>query len=149
MYHLTPILVKKLQIDLTFARELPYRDKNVYFLNPNKRGYRGPEIYAELALKRTEQGSIIIADFTPGVVLEYFTMIKKVRPDVRVIYTSDAGVAPDDDLFPYVDKNIVDHSIYLANNKETLYNIANVLKKYSLVEAKPIWKLLPKKNPLD
>lgn len=150
MYNLTPMLVRKFNIDLIFGRSLPYRDNNVYFLNPNKHGYRGPELYAELALKRTEPDkSIIIADFTPGVVLEYFTRIKKVRPDVKVIYTSDAGTPPDDDLFPYVDKNIADHSIYLANNRDSYYNIVNVLKKYDLVEAKPIWKLQPKKNPLD
>ena len=79
MYTLTPRLAKRFNIDLIHGRSLTHRDNNDYFLNPNKRGYRGPSDYAETILQRAEQsGAIVIADFTPCAVLMYFNQVRGV-----------------------------------------------------------------------
>ncbi len=150
MYNIVPWLSKNLNFRLIYCRSLPFRDDTAYFLNPSKRGYLGPALYADSALSRAKKpGSIIIADFTPGAVLEYFTRIKRLRPDVKVVYTSDAGVAPDYDLLAFVEKNIDGQSIYLADLAENCYNVESLLKDYTIMPREPIWEIRPKVYPVD
>jgi hypothetical protein len=145
MYTLTPRLVKRFNIDLIRGRGLTHRDNNDYFLNPNKRGYRGPADYAEIILNRAEQsGAIVISDFTPCAVLTYFNQVKGVGPNVEVVYTTDAGTPPDYDLFDFVEKNIDKRPIYLTSLRPDSYNLTNVEKKYTFREWKPVWEIRPK-----
>lgn len=143
MYNIVPKLVERFDIDLIYGRPLPYRNNNLYFLNPNKRGYAGAEHYAKVALRRSKRWtSIIIADFTPGTVLEYFTRVMGLRSDVLVVYTTDVGKPPDYDLLPFVDKNIGRWTIYLADLMYN-YNVDNVLKKYNIKKSNPMWSIEP------
>ncbi len=145
MYTLTPRLAKRFNIDLIHGRSLTHRDNNDYFLNPNKRGYRGPSDYADIILKRAEQtGAIVIADFTPCAVLMYFNQVRGLGPNVEVVYTTDAGTAPDYDLFDFVEKNIDKRPIYLTDLRPDSYNLTNVEKKYTFREWKPVWEIRPK-----
>lgn len=145
MYAVTPTLVEKLNIDLIYGRTLPFRNTNTYFLNPNKRGYRGPALFAQMALEQADQSeSVIIADFTPGVILEYFNRIKGVKPAVKVVYTTDVGAPPDNDLLPFIEENIDKRKIYLADLRDNCYNLVNVQKKYTFLQREPIWEVQPK-----
>lgn len=145
MYSITPTLVEKINIDLICGRTLPYRNTNVYFLNPNKRGYRGPALFAQKTLELADQSeSVIIADFTPGVVLEYFNRIKGVTPAVKVVYTTDVGTPPDDDLLTFVEENIAKKTIYLADLRSNCYNLEKLEKKYTFLHREPIWEVQPK-----
>jgi hypothetical protein len=147
MYSITPALVEKFNIDLIYGRTLPFRNTNTYFLNPSKRGYQGPALFAQKALEWADQSeSVIIADFTPGAVLEYFNRIKGVRPAVKVVYTTDVGTPPDDDLLPFVEKNIAERTIYLADLRDNCYNLVNVKKKYTFLQREPIWEVQPKES---
>lgn len=150
MYTLTPRLAKMFDIDLIHGRSLTHRDNNNYFLNPNKRGYRGPADYADIILKRAEQsGGIVIADFTPCAVLMYYNQVMGVGPNVEVVYTTDAGTAPDYDLFDFVEKNIGKRPIYLTDLRPDSYNLTNVEKKYTFRQLESVWEIRPKELPAE
>jgi hypothetical protein len=70
----------------------------------------------------------------------------KFRSAVRVVYTSDAGTPPDYDLLPFVERNIGERFIYLADNRSNCYNLENLQKKYDVSSLRPIWKIEPKKD---
>ncbi len=144
VYNITPVLAKKMGIDLLHARELPYRDNEAYFLNPPKGGYYGPEKYALAVMEKLEPNAIIIADYTPAAVLEYYQKVLGARPDVKIVYVQDAckGVGYYD-LKPYVLENYRKGPIYIADKPQFgYYNVDNLTDEYHLVTLEPIYKIV-------
>lgn len=143
-YQLTPVMTKKLGIDLLRARKLPYRDNEVYFLNPSKLAYYGPREYAQKTFEALEPEATIIADYTPAAVLEYYQKILGVRPDVKMHYVQEIAKAQDIyDLKPFVDENYEKGPIYLADLAgKGYYNIENLEKEYQIIPVKPIYKVI-------
>jgi len=148
MYQLTPVLVKRLGIELIHARPLPYRDKDWFFLWPSKAGYHGAERYAKEAFSVAEPKALIIADYTPAVVLDYYQQVLGMRPDVELVYLQDAiaGV-PDNDLKPYVDRRYGERPIYLGDLVRSYYyyNVTELEKEYVIEPVKPIYKVIKRK----
>jgi len=96
VYYLTPRILTARGINI--RRNLPYRDANLYYLWPNKRGYYGAQRFAEEALSRVGHNGILIADFTIAMPLCYLQLAGKYRPDVFVFlpeHMSRQGVCPE------------------------------------------------------
>lgn len=135
-------LSKKLNIDLVKARYLPYRDNNKFFLIPSKRHEFGPYFYANEVFRTAKLNSIIIADFTPKIVLDYFKIVKKYRPDIKLIFVDYPFSKLDVKI---VDENIDKFPIYLASIEfEKDYNLAELQKKYELIPDGPLYKITKK-----
>ena len=80
-----PALAKSAGIDLFHARSLPHRDNDSYFLFPPKCQDDGPRRYIEECFEQASPGAVLIADYTPGMVLTYASVVEGIRPDVEVI----------------------------------------------------------------
>ena len=59
----------------------------------NLREEVGPAIFAEQALNSSEDNSVILAQWSPAVILEYSQVVMGIRPDLRIINRSRIGVA--------------------------------------------------------
>ncbi len=150
-YQITPVLSKKMGIRLASARPLPYRNNEQFFLNPSKAGYDGPRQYALRVFGLLEPGAIIIADFTPAVVLEYYQRVLGMRPDVELKYVQNVGDPQDtNELKPYVDKVYGTRPVYLADfipeNMRFYYNVKKLQKEYELVSLDPIYKIIKRQK---
>lgn len=93
VYAAMPWAVRTAGVDLVYARSLPYRDNNRFFLNPNKRWEDGPRRYGEEALDGVPPGAVIFADYTPFMVLRYLQVVEHRRPDVLLGRPRSAGDA--------------------------------------------------------
>ncbi len=150
-YKITPPLSKKLGLTLAPTRPLPYRNNETYFLDPPKTGYTGPEEYAFRTFSLLKPDAIIIADFTPAAVLEYYQQIMGMRPDVKLVYLQKAGDPKDNnELKPFVDKFYGKRPIYLGDfipdNMRYYYNAGKLLTEYNLIALKPIYLVEKQKN---
>lgn len=133
-----------LKIDLVKTRTIPYRDNTEFFLNPSKRNERGAKKFAEEVFKIASPNSIIIADYTPGIVLEYYQIVENKRRDLIISKQADA---PFNKLsINYVDKNIEKRNIYILEKDELKedYNITELEKKYDIIPVGCIFKLKKK-----
>jgi 4-amino-4-deoxy-L-arabinose transferase-like glycosyltransferase len=150
-YQVTPWVSKRFGIRLAPARPLPYRNNEEFFLQPSKAFYYGPRQYAQRVFKIVEPNSILIADFTPAAVLEYYQRVLGVRPDVELVYVQNAGDPKDGyELKPYIDKKYGRKPIYLADfipdNMKYYYNMKKALSEYKLVPLKPVYKVVKAKE---
>ncbi len=139
LYYSIPKIADGFQRDFVGARTLPYRDNSRFFLLPDKHNEYGAKRYAEEAFAIVEPDSIIIADFTPIAVLRYFQNVLGVRKDVwlKLVDFEPLDVS-------FVDKYIMERSIYLADDLEPDYNISGLKVKYNLTSIGPILKITPK-----
>lgn len=135
-------LTEKLKIDLVKARYIPYRDNNKFFLVPGKRYEFGPYFYANEVFRTVEPNSIIIADFTPKIVLDYFRIIDKKGLNIKFIYVDYPFVKLNPSI---VDMNINKVSIYLASIEfEKDYALDELKKEYRWIIKGPLFQLLKK-----
>lgn len=138
-YNVIP-LSKKLNVNLVKARYIPYRDNNKYFLIPSKRKEFGPYLYAEEIFKTAKLNSIIVIDFTPKMVLDYFRIVKGYRPDIKLVFVDYPFSKLDIKL---VDENIDKYEIYLASIEfEKDYNLSELQKRYNLIPAGPLYRVV-------
>lgn len=146
LYSFSPYLAGKLGGNVLRIRTVPYRDNDIYFLNPNKRGYYGARRFAEDAFKTAEPQSVIISDFTPYTVLEYLQRVEKKRPDIKLvdILSGDKNIISE----KFIDAHFSSHSVYLVDIDDypELYKIGMLSKKYSFIKTGPLYKLMKKKG---
>lgn len=134
IYYVTPKILAKLDKAVINIRTLPYRDNLSFYFWPNKRNEHGAKKYAEEVLKSAKFNSIILADFTPGMVLKYLQELEGFRKDV-VIEDVDRFVFLNNTkgIIEYIDAHIKDHPIYLADS-QPYYEIASIQKKYNVIK---------------
>lgn len=145
LYSVAPYASKALGVDLLYARTIPYRDNESYFLNPNKRGYRGAARYAEEALNTASFNAIIIADFTPYTVLKYFQQIRGIRNDIRVINSADRR---ENAAQKVVLKNYGERDIYLAGVEKNYYRMGRLKEEYDFIPEGILYKVVRKPQNL-
>ncbi len=151
IYQVTPPISNKLGIRLLSARKLPYRNAAQFFLSPPKTGYYGPKIYAERALEAAAPNALIIADYTPAEVLEYYQRVMGLRPDIELVQVHVAAPKSDDyNLKPYVDKHYGERPIYLADlvKSKYYYNVEELEQDYDILPVSPIYKVVRKTTAL-
>ncbi len=95
VYAAAPGLVRAWRVEggpVAAMRRLPYRDSLRYFLVPWKQGYDEPERFARAALAQAAPDGVIVADFTPLMVLNYAQQVLGVEPGVEVAPTESDRV---------------------------------------------------------
>jgi hypothetical protein len=139
LYYSIPTVAKALDIDLVKARNLPYRENTLFFLVPDKHQEFGAQRFGREVFQILEPNSIIIADFTPLAVLQYFQEVQGLRKDVWLKLVDFKPLELD-----FVDRYIYNRPVYLADDLEPDYNIAGLKTKYDLVPVGPIIKVEPR-----
>ena len=125
------------------------RDGFAYYVNPNKRGdqaaYRfGQEFYA-----RAPQDALIIAEWYTDTdeyfVLQYFSRVESLRPDIEVIgwpmenpFTFDADIA-----VALIDEQVSNRPVYLASLSDTFYSASALSKKYCIIPELNLYRVYP------
>jgi len=143
LYYSVPAVTKKFDLDLVQARTLPYRDNSRFFLVPDKHKEYGAERFGLEVFLILEPNSIIVCDFTPIAVLRYFQRVEGMRKDVWLKLVDFKPLE-----LEFVDRQIKNRHIYLADDLEGDYSIAALKSKYDLVPVGPIIKLKPKNQTL-
>jgi hypothetical protein len=138
-YYSIPTVVEALNIDLVKARSLPYRENTLFFLVPDKHQEFGAHRFGREVFQILEPNSIIIADFTPLAVLQYFQEVQGLRKDVWLKLVDFKPLEVD-----FVDRYIYNRPVYLADDFEPDYNIDGLKTKYDLVPVGPIIKVEPR-----
>ncbi len=147
LYNLTPPVAKALRIDLLHARSIAYRDNDSFFLNPSKRGYYGAARYAEEVLKVASPNCIILADYTPYVVLRYYQRVIGMRNDILILRTGEQHLrnTPESVVREYYSKR----DIYLADMEKSYYWIRPLVDKYDFVPVGILHKIERKQNKAE
>ena len=106
-------------VNLVSESTFPYRDANIYYLWPSKRGNLITYDFARNALSAMEPGAVILADFNIYEPLRYLQSVESVRPDVRVKSTNDFCYQPVEaiwqDLRHYIDDQLANcQPVYMA-----------------------------------
>lgn len=142
LYAALPSVTSAYGIDLVQAKTLPYRDNQSYFLNPNKRGYRGARRFAEEALHAVPPSAVIFADYTPATVLRYVQLIDRVRPDVTIRIAD--GVGGDRVRVTWVESGGSRRPIFVATMTADYYDFTGLTGEYDFVPMGPIFEVRPR-----
>ncbi len=148
-YRIMPGILKSTGIQLSFVRDLPYRDKFVYYLWPPKNKEYGATNYVEAAFTEAGPNSVIIADFNPGMALLYAQEVLDERRDVlikeeivdQIIYGKERPIMT---FKRMIDTYINKRSVYLADIYEPYYFTTELKKYYNLIPGKALIKVVPK-----
>ncbi|MFH0943596.1 MAG: DUF2723 domain-containing protein, partial [Planctomycetota bacterium] len=110
LYAGIPAVTERLGIDVTRARSLPHRSNAWYFLLPPKCLDDGPRRYLEECFEQAAPDAVLVADFTPGMLLTYASVVEGARPDVDVI-TIWEGV---ERHFQAIDESLGQRPVFVA-----------------------------------
>ncbi len=141
-YKFVPVVAEQRGINLGTKRTIPYRNDYIWFLQPWKAGYNGPEQFAKEALARVEKEAIIIADGTTVYPLWYVQEVKGAAPDVKII--SKHGSYRNPIAFPTMD-NIVElitgRAVYVISPIAG-YCPGFLLEQYEFEKKGVLWKVV-------
>lgn len=139
-YAAAPRLADTLGLNPTQARVLRHRDNNRYFLWPGKRHEAGPTAFAREVLSSVPPRSIVVADFTPCMVLRYYQRVLGWRQDVTLkLVETDVPLTVE-----YVDavhRQAPRREIFLVEASEPEYMSAPLRTRYRLAPAGSLLRL--------
>jgi hypothetical protein len=139
-YVITPMIVKRLDLDLVGARPCPNRDNDWYFLCPAKNGYDGTKRYAIAALTTVEPAAVIVADYSLWRPLLFMQRIEHVRPDVSVVFIEP--LLPGDRILAFLHEQMQIRPVYFATNAPAeYYGLDRVYRDFRLEERTPVFRL--------
>lgn len=149
VYRVMPNVCKSAGIHLNFVRDLPYRDKFVYYLWPPKNKEYGAINYVEHAFREAEPDAVIISDFNPGMALLYVQEVLGKRKDILLLENVIDGIVrqekePVKALRQIIDKYIGTRPVYLADIYEPYYFTTELKKYYNLVPGKALIRVVAK-----
>ncbi len=138
-YAATVAIARQFHLDLTGARQVPFRDTNAYFLAPWKQDETGPHHFAERALAGLDHGALLLADYTLFKPLLFVHAVGGVRPDVQVIET---GAVFAQGIAAYIATVPCDRAVYLASDSPPVYyQLDRVATAYRLVPAGGLFRV--------
>ncbi len=144
IYRLTPAILEHFAPGLIYARDLPGRPANLFFLWPPKRGYTGARWFAETALRLVPANAVLVADWTPYAPLRYLQDVEGIRQDVSIIMPD----APGDLCLRTLRESDGARALFLANADARYYPLSEIERYWQLVPEGPIYALLPRgENP--
>lgn len=141
IYIIAPIVAKKVQFKFPTRREVPYRNDYIWFLQPWRTGYHGPEQFADEVFNTLEDKAIICADGTTVYPLLYAQELKKRRRDIRIVSSHAKRKNPvqfDELTIPQL---LTETSIYVVSPAPG-YCPDYLLKRYDFVKAGSIYRVL-------
>jgi len=136
----SPRWSQKLYPTVKPVREVPYRDKYKYFLQPWQRGYRGAERFAREVLQVLEENALIYADGTTVYPLLYVQEVQNTRPDVVIISNHtliNNLYRCDENTF---DKFFQERPVYVVSPFKH-YCPDFILERYTFKQVGHIWKV--------
>ncbi len=139
IYRLTPLLLERLAPRLIYARDLPGRAANHFFLWPPKRSYVGARWFAETTMGLLPPEAIIIADWTPFTPLQYLQDVEGQRPDVLIVQPDSRGMQ-------IVRENGGQRPLFLANADPRYYPVTELADHYHLEPVGHIYALVPQET---
>ena len=116
----------------------------------------GPRIFAEEVLNNVEPNSIILAKWSPAVVLEYYQIVQNMRPDIEIVnrsrievaeyyHLNELGMTPeniiaqiDQDEINFLEQSIQDQSVYIIEYESLLS------KHFKYIPVRNFFKLEPR-----
>ncbi len=121
---------------------IPYRNNYIWFLQPWKTGYKGPEQFANEALSGVENGAVIIADGTTVYPLWYVQKFRGTAPDVKIVSPHGSYESPI--TFPTADtigKLVSEQAVYVVSPIEG-YCPDFLLERYEFEKRGVLWKVV-------
>lgn len=144
-YYGAPAVCDRFGIDLLNARTLPYRDNNRYFLLPPKNGDLGAHRYGTAALAAVEPNAVIVGDYTPIMVIQYFQEVKGTRRDI------DTRIGLAEAQLREIRENIGRRPVYVAALETNpalaagnMYLSMRHLNEFTVMAAPPVFRILQK-----
>ena len=116
----------------------------------------GPRIFAEEVLNNVEPNSIILAKWSPAVVLEYYQIVQNMRPDIDIInrsrievaeyyHLNELGMTPeyinaqiDQNEIDFLEQSIQDRTVYIIEYESLLS------KHFKYIPVRNFFKLEPR-----
>jgi len=93
--------------------------------------------------------SVIITDFNPGIVLQYFQKVKNMRRDVFVDMFIDGIVHHSKDkagdIIKEIKKRMGENPLYLGDTYEPYYCISQLKKHFKLIPLKALTEITPRR----
>lgn len=130
-------VAESMSVNLSFIRQLPYRNNYRYFLFPPKNMERGAEKYARDCFLQAKPGAIILTDFNPGMALLYSQTVLKQRQDIQLeaekiddwIHHSRE---PAKEIREYLESNVGEGkpSVYLGDSYDPYYFISTLQDEF-------------------
>jgi hypothetical protein len=142
IYRLTPVLLQRFAPGLIYARDLPGRPADQFFLWPPKRGYTGARWFVETSLDLLPADAILVADWTPFAALRYSQDLEGRRPDVLLIQPD----AADNLCLQTLRESKFQRPIFLANADPRYYPMAEIEKDFEVQPLWPIFALTPRES---
>jgi len=141
LYAAMPWAVKRAGVDLVHARQIPYRDNERFFLNPNKRGEDGARRFGREALDAVKPRAVIFGDYTPASVIAYLKSVEKLRPDVSIRHDGSQSVCVQ---WLLDDQGRRRPTYVAALTPPSYYDFHDLTGAYDLVPAGPIIEVRPR-----
>ncbi len=125
------------------------RDTLTYFLNPNKRGDDSAARFGRSTLSQLAPNALV---FTPKpsdqeayVVLRYFQLVERLRPDVRLdLMLFGAGDNLPQAVLAQVHTQIACRPLYLASLHPDTYPLEKLQAEFDLVPEANLYRLVPR-----
>lgn len=144
VYHIVPRTLSDRGVEVFKARTVPYRDNTLYFLQPFKQKDNGAERFAKEVFSQLKPGSVVIADFTPLAVLDYWQMEHADYAEEGLHLINPSEMKPDE-LVRFIDENY-SKGVYLADVIDKAYGIPEIEKHYEIrkLVSPPVYELVRK-----
>jgi len=134
-YFLTPDILNLVGIKVDFIRKLAYRDSARYYLFP--------------VFQEAKANSVIMTDFNPGIVLQYFQKVKNMRRDVFIDMFIDGIVHHSkdraDDIIKKIKEKMGERPLYLGDTYEPYYCTLQLKKHFKLIPLKALTEIIPRR----
>lgn len=148
------------EINLVSKSTFKYRDPNIYYLWPSKRGNYETYDFAKKALDAMGRGGIILADFNISGPLKYIRDVEGFRNDIRIKCTDSFSHQPVEDIWRnvrnYIDKKLAKgEKVYIAAyesfnfftiEKRTIPFRVRLDKRYNIVAVENIFRIVKEIN---
>ncbi len=140
-YKFVPIIAEKAKINLGIKRTIPYRNEYIWFLQPWKTCYNGPELFANDVFNTVEKNAVIYADTTTVPSLLYVQEVKKKRGDVKIISSYGSSKGSPEFNEQTLTKLLAEGAVYVVLPIEG-YCPAYLLKDYDFIKTGPIYRVV-------
>ncbi|MCQ3938428.1 MAG: hypothetical protein DPW18_15470 [Chloroflexi bacterium] len=128
------------------------RNGLAYYLNPFKRGDTNAYDFGYQTTMSLEPNSVVIAEWYTDTdeyfILRYFTKIRPLREDVKVIGWHDIPPASFDPqvVSDLIERTLPESPVYIASLSERFYNAPKLVETYCIVPENNLYRVYPKGN---
>ena len=143
-YMAAPKIARKLGFTSGRSRKVPYRDDYTYFLQPWRRGYRGPERFADDVFSTVEKNGIVYADGTTVFPLLYAQEIKSRREDVKIVSTIARSENSPEFSERTIERLLLERGVYVVWPWAG-YSPKFLVDNYNFVKAGVLWQVVERK----